>query len=458
MITAISSLFARNNQYQDVDVNKLYQAFFGAYNLNGTVTWLDNKSQTFIDEGYRGNAAIYSIVNKIMMKDGEATLQAFKDVPNRKKHFNKSVKFKGTELSIAETRLHLAKDLQLVEAGSLSELIAKPNKSQTQYSFFQDVSMYWRLTGEFFIYGVKIGAGRDRDKFSELFVLPSHLVEIIQGDMFEPVKGYEFKMGDKTVRLNPDEVLHVRTPNPNWNLQGSQLRGQSALLAGLKYLQKNNEAITSLYRAVSNEGAKGFVSPEMKNPEEWFTPTQLLELKQQIQKGVEGAMNKNKISSFGVPLKYTDIAKTPVDLDTLAGMDNDFKTFCNLWGVNPSIFASDQKYDNMEKAMKALVTDVTMPFLSQLEQALSDWLLPKYKGEADYLEFDTTVYAELQPDIRMILETYGKHPAFTWNEIRILLGYPEIETEEGNMYWVPSGLIPSQDALLGNPDFTDFNQ
>jgi HK97 family phage portal protein len=223
-------------------------------------------------------------------------------------------------------------------------------------------------------------------------------------------------------------------------------------------LQKNNEAITSLYRAVSNEGAKGFVSPEMKNPEEWFTPSQLLELKQQIQKGVEGAMNKNKISSFGVPLKYTDIAKTPVDLDTLAGMDNDFKTFCNLWGVNPSIFASDQKYDNMEKAMKALVTDVTMPFLSQLEQALSDWLLPKYKGEADYLEFDTTVYAELQPDIKMILETYGKHPAFTWNEIRILLGYPEIETEEGNMYWVPSGLIPSQDALLGNPDFTDFNQ
>lgn len=450
MIKIIDNLFGLKQKNPD-EVNKLFQSFFGAYNLNGTVTWLDNKSQTFIDDGYRGNGAIYAIVNKIMMKDCEPTLQAFKE--SGRKRFDKSVKFKGTELSIAETRLHLRKDLQLVENGMLAKLLSKPNKTQSQYSFFQDASMYWRLTGEFFIYGVKIGSGRDSEKFTELFVLPSHLVEIVQGDMFEPIKGYKFKMGDQTVKLMPDEVLHVRTANPNWNLQGSQLRGQSALLAGLKYLQKNNEAITSLYRAVANEGAKGFVSPDMKNPEEWFTPQQLLELKQQIQKGVEGSMNKNKISAFGIPLRYQDIGKTPYDLDTIAGMDQDFNIFCNLWGVNPAIFSSDQKYDNMEKSMKALVTDVSMPFLKQLEQALSDWLLPRYKGEADYLEFDTTIYSELQPDVKMILETYGKHPAFTWNEIRVMLGYPEIESEEGNMYWIPSGLIPSQDALMGNPDF-----
>ena len=438
------------------EVNKLYQAFFGAYNLNGTVTWLDNNAQTFIDEGYKGNAAIYSVVNKIMMKDSEPTLQAFKETSKGKKKFDRSVKYKGTPLSIAEARLYLKKELTLIEGTDLTALLDKPNKSQTQYSFLQDISMYWRLTGEFFIYGVKIGIGRDANKFSEIFVLPSHLVEIVQGDMFQPVKGYKFKIGDQMVELMPDEVLHVKTPNANWNLQGSQLRGQSALLAGLKYLQKNNESIASLYRAMQNEGAKGFVSPDMKNPEEWFTPTQLLELKQQIQKGVEGAMNKNKVSTFGVPIRYTDIGKTPVDMDTLAGMDQDFKMFCNLWGVNPAIFSSDQKYDNMGFALKALVTDVSMPFLKQLEQGLSDWLLPRYPGEAQYLEFDTTVYAELQPDIKMILETYGKHPAFTWNEVRVMLGFDEIEGPEGSTYWVPTNLIPAQDALLGNPDFQDF--
>jgi HK97 family phage portal protein len=455
MIGEISRLLGYNVSPKTSE-NEFFKAFYGAYNLNNTVTWLDNKNQTFIDEGYRGNAAIYAIVNKIMMKDSEPVLQSFKETPGRKSKYGKSSKFKGTPISIAESRLYLKKDLTLVETGQLSELLKKPNRSQTQYSFLQDVSMYWRLTGEFFIYGVKIGVGRDAEKFSELFVLPSHLVEILQGDMFMPVRGYKFRIGDQTVEITPDQILHVKTANPNWNLQGSQLRGQAVLLAGLKYLQKNTEAIASLYRAVMNEGAKGFVSPDMKNPEEWFTPTQLFELKQQIQKGVEGANNKNKISAFGIPLRYTDIGKSPADLDTLKAMDADFKMFCNLWGVNPAIFSDDPKYDNMAHAMKALVTDVSMPFLKQLEQGLSDWLLPKYKGEADYLEFDTTVYSELQPDVKLIFDTYGKDRAFTPNEVRIMLGFEESEADGMNSHWIGSGMIPMVDAIMGEGDFQDF--
>jgi len=103
MIDALVKLLGYQNnpiQYQNQEeVNKLYQAFFGAYNLNGTVTWLDNNAQTFIDEGYKGNAAIYSIVNKIMMKDAEPPLQAFKETSKGKKKFDKSVKYKGTPLS-----------------------------------------------------------------------------------------------------------------------------------------------------------------------------------------------------------------------------------------------------------------------------------------------------------------------------------------------------------------------
>lgn len=458
MIEAISRFLGyENSPIQKEDYNKLFAAFYGAYNLNNTVTWLDNKSKTFIDEGYRGNAAVYSIVNKLMMKDSEPVLQAFRE-SGKKPKFSKATKFKGTPISIAETRLYLKKDLTLIENGMLSVLLAKPNKSQTQYAFLQDISLYWRLTGEFFIYGKGIQDGRDKGKFTELFVLPSHLLDIVQGGMFQPIKGYRFNIGNQLIEFTPEEILHVKTSNPNWNLQGSQLRGQGVLLAGLKYLQKNTESLASLYRAVQNEGAKGFISPDMKDPELWFTPAQLLELKSQIQKGVEGSANKNRLSTFGVPLRYTDIAKSPVDLDTLRAMDADFKALCNLWGVNPAIFSEDTKYDNMQHALKALVTDVSMPFLKQLEQGLSDWLLPRYKGEADYLEFDTTVYAELQPDVKLILDTYGKHPGFTWNEIRVMLGFEEIEGEIGETHWVPNGFIPAQDALLGQADFQDFKE
>lgn len=463
MINTLANLFgyqqSRRQSIDNTELNKFYAAFYGAYNLNNTVAWLDNKSQTFIDKGYRDNAAIYAIVNKIMMKDSEPVLQVFREGKGKKKRFNSGVKYKGTELGTAEARLYLKKELELIEPrlNTLAGLLNKPNKSQTQYSFRQDISLYWRLCGEFFIYGKQVEAGRDAGKFTELFVLPSHMVEIVQGDMFEPVKGYKFKIGDQTVELDPDEVLHVKTANPNWNLQGSQLRGQGALLAGLKYLQKNTESIASLYRAMTNEGAKGFVSPAPQiDPNLWFSSQQMVELKDQIQKGWEGAENRNKVAAAGVPLQYIDIAKTPTDLDTLKGMDNDFKVFCNLWGVNPAIFSDDPKYDNMNHALKSLVTDVCMPFLKLTEQAFADWLLPRYKGEADYIEFDTTEYPELQPDVKMILDTYGKHPAFTWNEIRTMLGFDDGEGDEFATNWVTSGMIPAKDALLGAADFSDY--
>lgn len=464
MIKELASLFGysyqgRTNQINSEEFNKLFAAFYGAYNLNNTVAWLDNKAETFINEGYRGNAAIYSIVNKLMMKDAEPPLLVYKETADRKKRHNSQLKFKGTPESIAETRLS-RKELTLVEprVNTLSGLLDKPNKGQTQYSFLQDISMYWRLTGEFFIYGKTIELGRDKGKFSELFVLPSHLVQIIQGDMFEPVSGYKFLIGDQQVILKPDEVLHVKSPNPNWNLQGSQLRGQGALLAGLKYLQKNTESIASLYRAVLNEGAKGFVSPfPVTNPELWFNSQQIYSLKDQIQSVLQGVQNKNKVGSMAYPMSYTDIAKSPADLETLKAMDADFKVFCNLWGVNPAIFSADQKHDNMQFALKALVTDCCFPLQKQIEQGLSDWLLPRYKGEADYLEFDVTEYAELQPDVKMVMETYGKSMAYTPNEVRIMLGSDESDAEGMDSHWVPSGTIPMEDAVLGNNlDLQDF--
>ena len=346
MIKELAGLFGydylgRTNQVNPEEMNKLYAAFFGAYNLNNTVAWLDNKAETFINEGYRGNAAIYSIVNKIMMKDAEPPLLVYKNKPDRKKRFSKEVKFK----SVPEGRLYL-KSLELVNPSpnTLAGLIDKPNRSQSQYSFLQDASMYWRMTGEVIIYGKMIESGRDKGKFSELFVLPAHLVQIIQGDMFEPIAGYKFLIGDQQVILRPEEVLHIRTSNPNWNLQGSQLRGQGSLFAGKKYLQKNTESIESLYRAVLNEGAKGFVSPyPVTNPELWFNSEQQYSLKDQIQTALTGVRNKNKIGSMGYPMSYTDIAKSPAELDTLKAMDMDFKVFCNLWGVNPAIFSDDPK-------------------------------------------------------------------------------------------------------------------
>lgn len=434
-------------------VNLLAKIIYGQFAYNTLVTWYDTSNrETFINQGYRGNASMYSIVNKIGTKLTEVPFQIFKSQSSK----YKSQKFSGLEIKTAESRVTRKKEMDLVESGPLVDLLAQPNRFSNWTEFLQDISMFWNVTGEFFIYGMGPKIGRDKGKYQELWVLPSHLVVLVQGDMWQPVKGYKLLIGDQSIQIPAEDVLHVKRPNPVWDLQGSQLRGQPPMLAGIKYLQKNNEAITALQKAMQNEGAKGFVSPDSSNPELWAGGTAMADIKAGLNKAINGSVNKNRVGAVGIPVKYTEIGLSPVALAILDGMENDFDTMCNIYSVNPALFSKDGKYDNYEQAKKSLVTDVCVPFFNLLEQKLNNWLSPRFDGQ--YVDMDVTVYSELQPDAKLIIDTYGKSPAFTWNELRTMLNWETSEDAGANVHWVPNNVLPSSEALMGDviPDNSDF--
>jgi HK97 family phage portal protein len=443
---------------QKLDENLLYKAIYGQFYVNNLVVFQDAKSETFVNDGFRGNAVVYSIIRKLMDKTSEPPLQVFKG-SNQKL---KSIKQK----SLIESRIYKTKEMKLIESGDLHDLLKYPNSSQTFSEFMKELTMWFELTGEAFIYGVRVGGAsyqealdsglRDGVKFNELFCLPVHLVELVQGDMFKPVIGYKLRIGDQTVMIPASEVCHIKMTNPFWDLQGSQLRGQSPLLAGIKYLQKNNEAVASLYRALQNEGAKGFLSPyPVAEPEKWLTREQLLLLKDNIKNHWEGSANKNKVGTAGLPMQYQQMALSPVALDIIKGLEYDDKKLANLWGINPAIFDPGSKYENLEQAKKQLVVDVCVPLLNQIEQALSRFLLPAFKDEADSLDFDTSVYSELQADAKMVMETYWKGGMATLNECRILLGWDEINEPYANAVYTEGNKITLEEAF-NSPDFRDL--
>ena len=441
----------------DLDANLLNKAIYGQFNVNNLVVWMDNRVDTFINEGYRGNAMIYSIVKKIGEKDSEVPLQAFKENGKEKRY--KAIKYKSGELDRAQSKFERVKNLEAVESGDLMDLLKHPNPRQTQIEFLKEVSMWFRLTGEVFIYGVRIGGGlRDANKFKEMYCLPVNRLDLIQGDMFMPFKGVKFNIGDQTIEIPASEIKHMKMVNPYWDLQGSQLRGQSPLLAGIKFLSKNNEAVSSLKRSLENEGAKGFISPDAsQDPEKWLTAEQLPTLRQQLQKYWDGSMNKNRVGALGIPMQYQSIALSPVALDILKGMECDDEKLCNLWGINPALFRSDSKFDNLNEAKKQLVVDVSLPFLKQLEQALSEFLLPAFPGEADYLDFDISEYSELNADSKLIMETFWHGGLATLNEVRTMLGFDEIDADYARAIYTEANKITLQEAFEGGADFQDLN-
>ena len=435
--------------------NLLDKALLG-FTMNNLVIMYDNATKTYIDKGYQGNAMVYSIITKLAEKRKEAHLQVFKKRNEQKSQYKK-LKHSSNINSIVKSRVFKKKDLEYVGSNDeFAKLVSKPNPRQTTAEFIEDCSKWWDISGEIFIYGVRPENGRNQGKVIEMYVMPSHLIEIIQGDMSEPVKGYKMMIGDQNIIFPPEDIRHIKSFNPDWTITGNQLRGQPPLMAGVNFLQKNNAQVLSGLRAAENDGAKGVLSPDGRMGSEVLTSTQTADLKQKIEEKVNGLQNKSKVVPSGLPMQYTQIGLSPEALQIIQALEYDDEKLCGLWGVNPVIFKPTATQANLEIAQKALVTDCCLPFLNMLETALTEWLAPMY-GMDYVLDFDTTSYAELQPDVERMLNTYGKWMGVTPNEVRVLLGWDESEDPAMNMHWVPTNLNPSSEALgMVSPDFSDF--
>jgi hypothetical protein len=78
------------------------------------------------------------------------------------------------------------------------------------------------------------------------------------------------------------------------------------------------------------------------------------------------------------------------------------------------------------------------------------------------IDFDTTVYSELQPDLKLMKEIYGM-PSLTEDERRPLFNFDELGGELGAAILVDQGKITLQDVIMPNDDaalkdaFGDYN-
>jgi HK97 family phage portal protein len=439
--------------------NLLNKIIYGNF-INQYITWYDGSQDTFVKEGYQSNAMVFSIIRKICDKDKLADLQILKPKTGSKRF--KSLKYSGNDLTFAQYKTIKKKEMDFVNTSDpLVELMNKPNKKQNHSQFLNDISSWYRLLGEAFIYGVGPGeSSRNKGKYTELYVLPANLVTIqYSGDFRDPILGYKLKIGEWNLTIPKEDVLHIKEFNPQWDLQGSQDRGQSRLLAGAKVLKTNNAGIQSKGKSNENMGAKGIVSPNVNNPELFLDPIQRENLDQNVEKRVNGKENRDKVVTSGLPLQYTQIGFSPQAMELINGLGYDDEKLCGLWGVNPVLFKPDATHTNLREAQKSLVTDIVMPFLNEIELALSGWLNPKF-GTNYVFDYDVSSYPELQPDVKMIMDAYGNSRTITKNELRVMLGWDELLLKGMDTVWVGQNEIPIEEAIESglNPDFSDFNQ
>jgi len=453
----INKALGFNNDRRQLE-NQLNQILYGNLINFKDVVFYNYCREDYIVKGYKANAEVYSIVKKIVDKLSFAPAYNYIDKGDEKSRRYKSCKKSVDRTEHAKYNIYRTKSLDFApDTSDLSQLLERPNDNQSWNELIELFRIFYFVQGEAFMYRE---TSEDSDCALTLNVSPANLMEpVFGGTIDDPITGWKLNLLNGQIRtLDAKDVFQLKMANPEFDSMGGQLRGMSPLQAGQRYLQLDDTAVKAWLNSVTNEGAKGIVSPGVQDHKLWPTPAQAEQIDKAVEETVNGAGNKNKVVYANMPLKYDAIGLSPQALAIVDGLKYSNVKLCDLWGVPPVLFDPNPTYQNMREAKERFVNEVIIPYLNKEEEALNRWLVEPFnkRDKQNYvLDYDTSVYDELKLDLE---ERKALAEILSINEMRILEGWEELEEEVANQVFIASGKVPLSDFDMGLVLNDDLNK
>jgi HK97 family phage portal protein len=367
----------------------------------------DNKT-TYLTNGYLVNDLVYSVVNLITDKvrvapwglykvKDESSLKLYKALMSRKdisaEDYNRAIDLRK-------------KALEETTDAKITPLLENPN----DYCSFQDLvgdsSVFKLVCGGRMIWFEKLAMGANAGKPQALHILPYNLVSILASRGFPQTEiGYKIdQFGVTSEILTKESVLHDKYFNPYYDEMGGQLFGLSPLKAALLLTTKSNEANKTEAAQFQNQGPKRIVFIDEDKP--LGTPViegQIQAVKRTLQgREYSGGDNAGKTAFSGYKMGTVDIGLSPVDLGIIESEKWSLRRFCNIYGVQSQLLndPENKTYNNSKEAEKSLTTRAALPLLISFRDHFNRKLKENgYKDDNLFVDFDTTVYTELQEDL-----------------------------------------------------------
>ena len=408
--------------------------------LGHSVLWNTENDDSYITEGYRKNATIYSLINIITKA---ATTIPFTVYEKKKESEYK--RYKAMQSGVADpTALYksqLIKKNALIEleGHELQQLLENPNAGQSYSSWISELIAFRKLTGNGYIYGISPDTGANAGKFTELYVMPSQVMEIISNGMMEPVSKYRLEYNG-TYDMQAESICHIKDFNPYYDGTGSHLYGQSPLRAGFRSLTTNNEAVTTGVKYLQNQTARGILMSEEGDINE----VQAQQLKDKFRRQHQGSGNAGDVLITPKKLSWINFGLSASDLSLIEQYNASVKDLCNIYGVPVQLLNNTDAstYNNMKEAKKALYQMAVIPELMKIQDELNRWLAPKF-GDKICIEYDFTAIPEMQEETEKVVNQLYNAWWITPNEKRDVMNYGiDEENEQMNTYFVPANLIP----------------
>lgn len=406
------------------------------YALGTGVKWFGKSKQEVLNKSYLDNDLVFAGVRVITNQIKICPFLLSEVVNEQKlKHYKQySSKFEP-EHQIRAMK-YRAKALQEVESHPLLDLLENPNDLQSLADFLEDLFGFYNTLGTGYIYLEMPKRGVNANKPIRMYSLPAHLVDPVYnvGDWFNPISHYTFNV-DGGIPIPKENIIDFRT----WNPRDGEWEGLSPFDVGHRVVTRNNANQTAQTRAFQNGGRAILISGD--RPEMPMDQEQLDLLTDRIRQKISGPENYRTIQASNASLKVQAIGDSPADMELIAANEADREKIAMLLGFDPILLGGSKgaKYDNMEKAEKKLITGPVMAQLNMLVKKLNKRVVPLFAdGKKLFLEADTSVYPELQPDLKLMMEVYGK-PRLTIDETRSVFKWDSLNNEFGDEVLIEKG-------------------
>lgn len=449
-------------------VNAVKRSFENKYNqasfswIGGGYTQYDPNNTTYLEKGFNKNPDVYSCINQMATKT-VAVPYCIKKV-NDKKAFNRYKSFQNATKGLTDIR----QDLKLAlikntafESEEMSWPLEQPNPLQTWADIIYLYKTYMKLTGNCYFYMVSPEEGANKGTPILMYVLPSHLTQIVlkpKADLLSiesPIDYYMLIEGNQFIQFKEEDVIHVKYPNPNFDLQGSHLYGMSPMRAILRNINSENSAIDNNIKTLQNSGAFGFIYG--KN--EAWTSEQAQSMKEKLILMDNSPERMGKIAGASGEVGFQRISLTTDELRPFDFLAYDQKMICNALSWSTRLLNENNTGalagSDISDVLKQVVVNNILPDLVLLQEAWNKHFISRFKGyENSYLEFDITELPEMQKDMAQMVDWLDKIP-ITPNEFRTAMKYQTLDDDGMDVVLVNSGKKRIDD--LSDETFSEAN-
>ena len=442
------NLITKNAQQTAAQYNKAIYQFLGE-----SIVWNPENDDTYIRDGYRRNATIYSLVNLITNAATTIPFQIYEKVnENEVKRYKSLTSGSVDAQSLLKANLIRKNAMVELEGTELHQLLERPNAAQSYSSWISELIAFGKLTGNRYIYGIAPETGINKGKYKELYVMPSQIMEIVSGGIMQPVQKYRIEyQGDYDIPA--EDICHIKDFNPYYDGTGSHLYGQSPLRAGLRSLTTNNEAVQTGVKYLQNQTARGILTSDEGDLNE----VQAQQLKDKFRKNFQGADNAGDVIITPKKLSWVNFGLNAADVSLIEQYNASIKDLCNIYSVPVQLLNNTESatYNNMKEAKKALYQNAVIPELNKIRDELNRWLAPMY-GDKLFIDFDYSAIPELQEENEKVVDQLSKAWWVTPNEKRRVMNYG---VDEENIaldnYYIPANLLPIETNEMPIPDPID---